>query len=142
MTEVTDVDRRAATKLLKEAFEWSAARYLTAYERAAIENVAAAIAEARAEALTIPEGSRRTTHFVGDDCGHMNDGYLSDAKQRAETAEAEVARLREALQGLLEPVDTPCRFDHHGYCQEHHLGKPCAVPIARAALGDSRGTKS
>ena len=31
--------------------------------------------------------------------------------------------------------DEPCRLDHHGLCQEHHLdGPPCGVAQLRAIL--------
>lgn len=41
--------------------------------------------------------------------------------------------------GLIEEFldhfgDTPCRLDHHGYCQEHWLGEPCIVPRLREIL--------
>ena len=48
-----------------------------------------------------------------------------------------VAELEAALRGLLEPFDDePCRYDHHGYCQEHFVepGDRCCVKLAREAL--------
>lgn len=43
------------------------------------------------------------------------------------------------LMEWLELNDTPCRFDHHGYCQEHFLqeGNECIVRRTRAFLGDN-----
>lgn len=49
-------------------------------------------------------------------------------------------RLIEAERLLLifvDNEDTPCRFDHHGNCQEHRGDKPCSVAAARAFLADS-----
>ena len=48
-----------------------------------------------------------------------------------------VAELEAALRGLLEPFDDdPCRYDHHGYCQQHFVepGDRCCVKLAREAL--------
>lgn len=50
----------------------------------------------------------------------------------------ENAELRKLLTGLVEGEDQPCRFDHHGYCQEHGwFGEPgeCYLAQARTALG-------
>jgi len=46
--------------------------------------------------------------------------------------DAEIARLREALEGLID--DDPCWYDHHGYCQAHYVTSPCEMAIARQAL--------
>lgn len=46
-------------------------------------------------------------------------------------------KMRDALDLLLEVHDTPCRFDHNGYCQEHYLDHAvdgCRVQLAREAL--------
>lgn len=51
---------------------------------------------------------------------------------------AEVDRLRELLTALVESEDQPCRYDHHGYCQEHGwFGEPgeCYTRFAREAVG-------
>lgn len=50
----------------------------------------------------------------------------------------QVDLLRLALTGLANHEDQPCRFDHHGYCQEHPGGfgwEGCGIAIARSALG-------
>ena len=39
--------------------------------------------------------------------------------QVGESAAAAIADLVEDLCGMIAVPDTPCRFDHHGYCQEH-----------------------
>lgn len=39
--------------------------------------------------------------------------------QVGESTAAAIADLVEDLCGLIAVPDTPCRFDHHGYCQEH-----------------------
>lgn len=44
-----------------------------------------------------------------------------------------------ALDAILEIQDEPCRYDHHGYCQTHHLrtkdGEPeCEIMLGRKAL--------
>lgn len=47
-------------------------------------------------------------------------------------------RVRTLLHELVEGEDRPCRFDHHGYCQEHSsFGEPgsCLTADAREALG-------
>ena len=52
-------------------------------------------------------------------------------------AVARIEELKTALTGLLEPFgDDPCRFDHHGYCQQHFLqeANECCVKIARDTL--------
>ena len=49
-----------------------------------------------------------------------------------ESRDAEIKRLREALENLIEPSE--CRFDHHGYCQEHRIEKPCSNQSAKEAL--------
>lgn len=57
---------------------------------------------------------------------------------RVAAAEREVERLRKLLRGLVEVEDQPCRFDHHGYCQEHGwFGEPgeCYTRDARIAVG-------
>lgn len=46
------------------------------------------------------------------------------------------AKARELLRRFVEHEDQPCRFDHHGYCQEHGTDEPpCAVRVARQLLG-------
>lgn len=48
-------------------------------------------------------------------------------------------RLIQILRELVEPEDGPCRFDHHGYCQEHGWfgDQPgeCGIREARGLLG-------
>lgn len=39
--------------------------------------------------------------------------------QAGELAADAIADFVEDLCGLIEVPDTPCKFDHHGYCQEH-----------------------
>jgi hypothetical protein len=69
-----------------------------------------------------------------------------------EDAQKDITRLRElndelvgALEAMLEVCDGPCRYDHHGLCQEHNLrrneaGAPeCQVELARAALAKAKG---
>lgn len=58
-------------------------------------------------------------------------------RERAEKAEAEVARLLELLIFAVEMTGEPeCYYDHHGYCQAHNLQPKgeCWVELARAAL--------
>ncbi|HEV8639415.1 MAG TPA: hypothetical protein VG370_34840 [Chloroflexota bacterium] len=47
--------------------------------------------------------------------------------------------LLAALRALLAVDDEPCRFDHHGYCQAHHVSAPCIVGQARAAVAKAAG---
>lgn len=59
----------------------------------------------------------------------------------AEEAE-EIKAYREALRNLLEPHrDSPCRFDHHGYCQAHYLEEDCSVAEARKVLSRYGGAE-
>lgn len=57
-----------------------------------------------------------------------------------ESADREkVERLVKAGKAMFEVHDYPCRLDHHGLCQEHHLrsvdGKgECEVQLMRDAL--------
>ena len=52
-----------------------------------------------------------------------------------------------ALKAVLEVHDEPCRLDHHGLCQTHHLrrndaGDPeCEVALVRAAIAKAEGRK-
>lgn len=70
------------------------------------------------------------------------DGYLhalrvNDAAPQAMEKQAfeRVTALRLALRDLLDAIgDEPCRFDHHGYCQEHFISSPCEVATARHIL--------
>lgn len=39
------------------------------------------------------------------------------------------------LRALVEHEADPCMHDHHGDCQTHNAGSPCAVRAARDALG-------
>ena len=53
--------------------------------------------------------------------------------------------MLEALKAVLEVHDEPCRLDHHGLCQTHHLrsndaGEPeCEVELVRAAIAAASG---
>jgi hypothetical protein len=59
---------------------------------------------------------------------------VSDALAALPT-DPRVAKLVEALAGLVAcQGDDPCRYDHHGYCQEHYIEAECSVAKARAAL--------
>lgn len=40
--------------------------------------------------------------------------------------------LLEAAKAALDP--DPCRLDHHGNCQAHHLGNPCEQRLLREAI--------
>lgn len=45
-------------------------------------------------------------------------------------------KAKALLEEWLEIHDTPCRFDHHGYCQEHYLQDKgeCIVELTRNFL--------
>ena len=52
---------------------------------------------------------------------------------RAELAEAALAQARALLTELYD--DSPCRFDHHGHCQEHNsMTDVCIMRRIAAAL--------
>ena len=63
------------------------------------------------------------------------DSLLDKALEQAGKRGIAEALLKE----WLELNDTPCRFDHHGYCQEHfgQEGDDCIVQRTRAFLGDN-----
>ena len=63
------------------------------------------------------------------------DSLLDKALEQAGKSGIAKALLTE----WLELNDTPCRFDHHGYCQEHFLQEDdeCIVQRTRAFLGDN-----
>jgi hypothetical protein len=42
---------------------------------------------------------------------------------------------RWALQSAVDYVGETCRYDHHGYCQEHSLEEECYVKEITKALG-------
>lgn len=69
-------------------------------------------------------------------------------RERAERAEDEVARLRRQLAEatillghFVDHEDQPCRFDHHGACQEHGGSslRRCDVAAGRELLARVRG---
>ena len=69
--------------------------------------------------------------------------FIYEAADTIDALRARVAELEAALRGLLEPFDDdPCRYDHHGYCQEHFVepGDRCCVKLARDALKDRNET--
>jgi len=46
-----------------------------------------------------------------------------------------LSRIRELLYDFVHVEDTPCRYDHHGACQEHGWTEgPCGVAEARHLL--------
>jgi hypothetical protein len=67
---------------------------------------------------------------------------VEELKRRVDYSQAEHLRemmLNGVLRFVLSKVlkgcgDTPCRFDHHGNCQEHFLENPCSVAEARGIL--------
>ena len=46
----------------------------------------------------------------------------------------EIAALIDAVNGLMEVFPDPCRYDHHGKCQEHFIEDDCSVAKTIAAL--------
>ena len=67
-------------------------------------------------------------------CGFM----WSATAARLRLAIARIDVLEAALHGLVDHEDQPCRFDHHGYCQDHTGGfgeHGCTTAIGRKALG-------
>lgn len=45
----------------------------------------------------------------------------------------------ETLERWYDLHNTPCRYDHHGYCQEHFLESKgeCIVEVTRAVLAEA-----
>lgn len=52
-----------------------------------------------------------------------------------ESAWAQRNEARDLLHRFAGHEDTPCRFDHHGDCQEHGSSGSCQVAEARRVLG-------
>lgn len=46
----------------------------------------------------------------------------------------EIAALIEAITNLMSVFPDPCRYDHHGKCQEHFIEDDCSVAKTKAAL--------
>ena len=46
----------------------------------------------------------------------------------------EIAALIEAIANLMSVFPDPCRYDHHGKCQEHFIEDDCSVAKTKAAL--------
>lgn len=45
-------------------------------------------------------------------------------------------QFHKLLEEWVEITAHPCRYDHHGYCQEHFLHeKPCLAERTKEALG-------
>lgn len=47
--------------------------------------------------------------------------------------------LEQVLRRVLAVHEGACRFDHHGFCQEHGFEAPCAVAWARRLLDPAAG---
>jgi hypothetical protein len=49
---------------------------------------------------------------------------------------------KELIEEIFEIHDSECRYDHHGYCQEHNLQPKgeCWVERLRAALHEERSS--
>jgi hypothetical protein len=47
---------------------------------------------------------------------------------------SKLERVLALLEEWNEMHDTPCRFDHHGYCQEHYLEDDCIVARTKKEL--------
>lgn len=69
----------------------------------------------------------------------LNDqARLQELRDERDEAISVGLKFRELLQGFVEGETEPCRFDHHGCCQEHGwFGEPgeCGVREAREMLG-------
>lgn len=57
-------------------------------------------------------------------------------EERITALTAERTELRALLEEFVDSCgEEPCRFDHHGFCQEHMSSPPCLVAEARKMLG-------
>ena len=82
----------------------------------------------------------RTGRQHDADCEYA---LLGDRADVLVQVKAECARLAHQQRGavdllreVMEPHDTPCRYDHHDLCQAHYLHeRPCPYERARAFLG-------
>jgi hypothetical protein len=57
---------------------------------------------------------------------------LTEEKLRERTGRLNQAIAR--LSVIVEAFDGDCRLDHHGFCQEHLVTKPCEILEARRFL--------
>lgn len=84
-------------------------------------------------------------HEIRYACGSMGDlkpvfrFFPSDYCYERQLAakDAEIERLKQALNSLLEVEELVCRFDHNGNCQSHYLDPAingCRVAKARKLL--------
>ena len=65
-------------------------------------------------------------------------GGLGEAEERANAQlYAASPKMYVALSLLID--NEPCEYDHHGNCQTHNLGNPCAVALGLAALAKAEG---
>ena len=92
--------------------------------------------------------------FYGEDEDDICDVHAADGELLAVSVSKSDAALiaaaplmLSALKAVLEVHDEPCRLDHHGLCQTHHLrrndaGDPeCEVALVRAAIAKAEGRK-
>lgn len=61
------------------------------------------------------------------------EGLLGEMRRTVDALVEERAKRDRLLARFVD--DNPCRFDHHGDCQEHIGGNPCAVDQVRKLLG-------
>jgi len=58
-------------------------------------------------------------YVTGDEI--MNDKVFDSLLDKALDQAGSLGVAKDLLEAWAEIHDTPCRFDHHGYCQEHYL---------------------
>ena len=69
--------------------------------------------------------------------GHIYERDDACYERQLEQQAAEIERLKQALNSLLEVEELVCRFDHNGNCQSHYLDPAingCRVAKARKLL--------
>lgn len=52
---------------------------------------------------------------------------------------AAAPKMLDTLRALVALHPDECRFDHHGNCQAHSLGRPCEIAVARLVIARATG---
>ena len=56
-------------------------------------------------------------HCENQDRGHKCENYSKQLEDKVERLQEQLKEAHALLKGLYD--DSPCQFDHNGYCQEH-----------------------
>jgi hypothetical protein len=110
------------------AAAWQAEREQAAADRAEIANCLENIRELAAQ-------KRTSDAVIADVREELHIGPGISVVEEAGRVYAALAQARALLTELYD--DSPCRFDHHGHCQEHNsMTDVCIMRRIAAALSD------